>query len=289
MCVCVYMYVYYGDIIHRDRVTSYFVISCIIYVSFFKKSNFSLYYVTTVVWEKFDVKKFSSLVWHDENWTHEIFLTMNKKVTLLFIGDSKGRKYFTMNKFHTKISNGVFFPNYGSYFSQKSAYVWYIPRVNNRLERVSNFTIPSEKWARKVIPDITVILCKCVSCWLVRIDSCGRLEFSSHGPHCIQRWMEHLQDMYLFLFKLKKLWQTMKFYFIIVVMARVTAWTVTWTGQRQSLELKKALKVESIRRAMDKRVHQGMNVSIKRIFNCFIVKCARWEPDALQNFVLRIL
>ena len=38
---------------------------------------------------------------------------MNKKVTFLFIGDSKGRKYFTMNKFHTKISNGEFFPNYG--------------------------------------------------------------------------------------------------------------------------------------------------------------------------------
>ena len=34
---------------------------------------------TTVVWEKFNAKKFSSLVWHDENWTHEIFLTMNKK------------------------------------------------------------------------------------------------------------------------------------------------------------------------------------------------------------------
>ena len=31
----------------------------------------------------------------------------------LFIGDSKRRKYFTMNKFHTKISNGEFFPNYG--------------------------------------------------------------------------------------------------------------------------------------------------------------------------------
>ena len=67
----------------------------------------------TVVWEKFDVKNFSSLVWHDENWMHEIFLTLNKKVTFLFIGDSKGRKYFTMNKFHTKISNSEFFPNYG--------------------------------------------------------------------------------------------------------------------------------------------------------------------------------
>ena len=38
---------------------------------------------------------------------------MNKKVTFLFIGDSKGQKYFTMNIFHTKISNGEFFPNYG--------------------------------------------------------------------------------------------------------------------------------------------------------------------------------
>ena len=27
---------------------------------------------------------------------------MNKKVTFLFIGDSKGQKYFTMNIFHTK-------------------------------------------------------------------------------------------------------------------------------------------------------------------------------------------
>ena len=67
---------------------------------------------TTVVWEKFGVKKFSSLVWHDESWTHEIFLTLNKKQCLLFIGDSKGRKYFTTNKFHMKISNGEFFPNY---------------------------------------------------------------------------------------------------------------------------------------------------------------------------------
>ena len=29
--------------------------------------------VYTVVWEKFNAKKFLSLVWHDENWTHEIF------------------------------------------------------------------------------------------------------------------------------------------------------------------------------------------------------------------------
>ena len=75
---------------------------------------FYVWCVCTIVWEKFDVKKFLSLVWHDENWTHEIFLTMNKKVTFLFIGDSKGRKYFTMNNFHTKISNGEFFPNYGT-------------------------------------------------------------------------------------------------------------------------------------------------------------------------------
>ena len=31
----------------------------------------------------------------------------------LFIEDSKGRKYVIMNKFHTKIFNGEFFPNYG--------------------------------------------------------------------------------------------------------------------------------------------------------------------------------
>ena len=36
---------------------------------------------------------------------------MNKKV----IADSKGRKYFTTNKFHTKIFNDEFFPNYGMY------------------------------------------------------------------------------------------------------------------------------------------------------------------------------
>ena len=66
---------------------------------------------------KFDVKKFLSLVWHNENWTHEIFLTVNKKVTFLFIEDSKGRKYFTTNKFHTKISNGEFFPNHGNVIS----------------------------------------------------------------------------------------------------------------------------------------------------------------------------
>ena len=66
----------------------------------------------TIVWEKFDDKKFLSLVWHDENWMHEIFLTMNKEVAFLFIGDSKGRKYFTMNKFHTKIYNGEIFLNY---------------------------------------------------------------------------------------------------------------------------------------------------------------------------------
>ena len=35
----------------------------------------------------------------------------------LFIGDSKGRKYFTVNKFHMKISNSEFFPNYGSYIA----------------------------------------------------------------------------------------------------------------------------------------------------------------------------
>ena len=30
----------------------------------------------------------------------------------LLIGDSKGRQYFTTNKFHMKISKGEFFPNY---------------------------------------------------------------------------------------------------------------------------------------------------------------------------------
>ena len=46
---------------------------------------------------------------------------MNKKVAFLFIGDSKGQKYFTMKKIHTKISNGKFFPNYGRLYT----YVWY--------------------------------------------------------------------------------------------------------------------------------------------------------------------
>ena len=35
--------------------------------------------ICIVVWEKFDVKNFLLLVWHDKNWMHEIFLTMNKK------------------------------------------------------------------------------------------------------------------------------------------------------------------------------------------------------------------
>ena len=51
----------------------------------------------TVVWEKFNVKKFLSLVWHDKNWTHEIFLTVNKKVM------------FTTNKLHTKYPTMIFF------------------------------------------------------------------------------------------------------------------------------------------------------------------------------------
>ena len=38
-----------------------------------------VYIGSTVVWEKFDAKNFSSLAWHDKNWTHEIFLTINKK------------------------------------------------------------------------------------------------------------------------------------------------------------------------------------------------------------------
>ena len=36
-------------------------------------------------------------------------LTMNKKAMFLFIGDCKGRKYFTTYKFHTKIFNSEFF------------------------------------------------------------------------------------------------------------------------------------------------------------------------------------
>ena len=48
-------------------------------------------------------------MWHNENWMHKIFLTINKKVMVLFIGDSKGRKYFTTNKFHSKLSNSEFF------------------------------------------------------------------------------------------------------------------------------------------------------------------------------------
>ena len=42
---------------------------------------------------------------------------MNKEVMLFFTGDLQGRKYFTTNKFHTKISNGELFPNYGNYFA----------------------------------------------------------------------------------------------------------------------------------------------------------------------------
>ena len=39
----------------------------------------------TIVWEKFDVENFSLLVGHDENQTHEKFLTMNKKVTVILL------------------------------------------------------------------------------------------------------------------------------------------------------------------------------------------------------------
>ena len=68
----------------------------------------------TIVLEKFDVKKFRR--WCDTTKIElmKYFLTMNKKVTFLFIRDSKGRKYFNTNKFHTKIFNGEFFPNYGT-------------------------------------------------------------------------------------------------------------------------------------------------------------------------------
>ena len=40
--------------------------------------------MNTVVWEKFDVKNFSLLMWHSKNWMHEVFLTMNKKVMAIF-------------------------------------------------------------------------------------------------------------------------------------------------------------------------------------------------------------
>ena len=58
--------------------------------------------VYTIVWEKFDVKNFIAGVTRRKLNARNIFLTINKKVTFLFIGD-----------FHTKISNSEFFPNYG--------------------------------------------------------------------------------------------------------------------------------------------------------------------------------
>ena len=45
--------------------------------------------------------------------------TLNNKVMFLFIGDHKGRKYFTTNKFYTKISNGEY---YGTYIKCKNTY-----------------------------------------------------------------------------------------------------------------------------------------------------------------------
>ena len=38
---------------------------------------------------------------------------MNKKVTFYSLETLRDENIFTMNKFHTKISNGEFFPNYG--------------------------------------------------------------------------------------------------------------------------------------------------------------------------------
>ena len=38
---------------------------------------------------------------------------MNKKVMFFIHWRLQGQKYFTTNKFHTKISNGELFPNYG--------------------------------------------------------------------------------------------------------------------------------------------------------------------------------
>ena len=56
---------------------------------------------------------------------HEIFLTMNKTVMFLFFGDSKGRKYFTTNKFHMKISNGEFFQSTVSTGMHKVAHAYF--------------------------------------------------------------------------------------------------------------------------------------------------------------------
>ena len=44
-----------------------------------------------------------------------------------------------------------------------------LTKVNDRLERVSNFAIPSEKSARKTIPDTTVTLCKHIS-WGISVN-----------------------------------------------------------------------------------------------------------------------
>ena len=38
----------------------------------------------TIVWEKFSVKNFSSLVGHDENQMQKLPLTMNRKINLIF-------------------------------------------------------------------------------------------------------------------------------------------------------------------------------------------------------------
>ena len=74
--------------------------------------------VHTVVWEKFDVKNFSSLVWHNENWMHEIFLTMNKKVLFYTLETPRDenilprtnftRKYPMVNIFQTTVVSYVY-------------------------------------------------------------------------------------------------------------------------------------------------------------------------------------
>ena len=70
----------------------------------------------SVVWEKFDTKKFSSLVWHDENWTNEIFLTMNKKIMHFIHWRLQGMKIFYHEQIsHENIQRWIF-PNYSNYW-----------------------------------------------------------------------------------------------------------------------------------------------------------------------------
>ena len=108
---------------------------------------------TAVVREKFDAKKFSSLVWHDKNWTNEIILTMNKKVMFLFIGDYKGRKYYTKNKFHMKISSCGFFKNYGSYMASYVCNQWLIKSYPINCIRSNNASEKCHLWMHLLIRD----------------------------------------------------------------------------------------------------------------------------------------